>query len=172
MEGARGRAEGAVVRKATRADLPAVRDLLGITWHHTYDAIYGAERVTDITSRWHSVEALTAHLNHPNGCLLVAEVDSQIGGAVNARSNAQGTVDLMSLYVAPDCQGVGIGQALLDHMVAAFPDARVLRLEVEPANSGAIRFYERNGFRIIGSGDDCGGQGDGIVHRIMERRLG
>jgi hypothetical protein len=28
------------------------------TWHDTYDPLLGRERVTEITNRWHAVEAL------------------------------------------------------------------------------------------------------------------
>jgi hypothetical protein len=40
------------VRTAGERDLAAVRDLLVETWHATYDSIYGAERVTEITDEW------------------------------------------------------------------------------------------------------------------------
>ena len=40
------------VRTASKRDLPAISRLLGETWHATYDAIYGAERVGEITGEW------------------------------------------------------------------------------------------------------------------------
>ncbi|TIV74013.1 MAG: GNAT family N-acetyltransferase, partial [Mesorhizobium sp.] len=48
------------VRTASERDLVAVRALLVETWHATYDAIYGAERVTAITDDWHSIASLKA----------------------------------------------------------------------------------------------------------------
>ena len=39
------------------------RDLLVTTWTHTYDDIYGEDRVNDITARWHSVQALANGLS-------------------------------------------------------------------------------------------------------------
>jgi hypothetical protein len=50
------------IRKACAADLSAVRELLIETWHATYDAIHGAEEVTEITNRWHAIEILALHL--------------------------------------------------------------------------------------------------------------
>ena len=46
------------VRTAGRNDLEAISELLGVTWHATYDAIYGVERVREITASWHSVQEL------------------------------------------------------------------------------------------------------------------
>ena len=40
------------------ATLPPSATLLVETWHATYDAIYGAERVTEITDDWHSIASL------------------------------------------------------------------------------------------------------------------
>ncbi|TIU66551.1 MAG: GNAT family N-acetyltransferase, partial [Mesorhizobium sp.] len=54
------------VRTASERDLVAVRALLVETWHATYDAIYGAERVTAITDAWHSITSLKTRLTRPN----------------------------------------------------------------------------------------------------------
>ena len=53
------------VRSAGERDLAAVRALLVETWHATYDAIYGAERVAAITDSWHSMGSLKARLTRP-----------------------------------------------------------------------------------------------------------
>jgi hypothetical protein len=46
------------VRSASERDLAEVRALLVETWHATYDAIYGDERVTEITDDWPSLASL------------------------------------------------------------------------------------------------------------------
>ena len=48
--------------RRAREDLTSVRDLLVETWHDTYDAIYGVERVTEITNEWHALERLAREL--------------------------------------------------------------------------------------------------------------
>jgi hypothetical protein len=47
------------IRSAREDDLADVRDLLVETWHDTYNALLGAEKVTRITDEWHSVESLS-----------------------------------------------------------------------------------------------------------------
>ena len=54
---------------------------------------------------------------------------------------------LMHLYVSPGSQGQGIGTALLEAAKARSPGG--LRLWVFQPNAGAIRFYERHGFRAV-----------------------
>ncbi|MER8374226.1 GNAT family N-acetyltransferase [Mesorhizobium sp. M1406] len=140
------------VRTAGERDLAAVRTLLVETWHATYDALYGAAKVTEITDEWHSIASLRSRLTRPNSEFLVADDGKRIGGMAFAAATADAKVILLNqLYVHPDCQRRGIGQALLDEVEASFPEARVLRVEVEEANGGAIAFYRSKGFLPAGT---------------------
>jgi GNAT superfamily N-acetyltransferase len=67
-------------------------------------------------------------------------------GAVVAFAGLNGDV-LTHLYVEPDAQGRGIGEALLGHAKAL--RAGGLELWVFQKNTGARRFYERHGFRLV-----------------------
>src|SRR6185312_15771767 len=105
-------------------------------------AIYGVERVTEITDDWHSIASLKARLTRPNSEFLVADNGKRLGGmAFAAATTDPKIVMLHQLYVHPDCQRRGIGRALLDEVEASFPEAHTLRLEVEEANAAAIAFY-------------------------------
>ncbi|AZO24069.1 GNAT family N-acetyltransferase [Mesorhizobium sp. M1E.F.Ca.ET.045.02.1.1] len=159
------------VRTASERDLAAIRALLVETWHATYDAIYGAGRVTEITDDWHSIASLKARLTRPNSEFLVADDGKRLGGIAFASATTDPKIVLLNqLYVHPDCQRRGIGRSLLDEVEASFPEARTLRLEVEEANSPAIAFYEAHGFRPAGRTGDCGG-GSGIPALVLEKRL-
>ncbi|CCV06658.1 GCN5-related N-acetyltransferase [Mesorhizobium metallidurans STM 2683] len=144
------------VRTASERDLVAVKALLVETWHATYDAIYGVPKVTAITG--HSIASLRARLTRPNSEFLVADDGKRIGGmAFAAATTDQKIILLNQLYVHPDCQRQGFGQALLEEVEACFPEARTLRVEVEEANAPAIAFYRSKGFLPAGNIADCGG---------------
>ncbi|TPN80920.1 GNAT family N-acetyltransferase [Mesorhizobium sp. CU2] len=160
------------VRTAGERDLAAIRTLLVETWHATYDAIYGAEKVTEITDEWHSVASLKARLTKPNGEFLVADDGKRIGGVAFAEAIDGGELLMLKqLYVLPSLQGRGIGGMLLDEVIESFPEARRIRLEVEEKNTRAVAFYEANGFRSAGSTADCGGN-SGLPALVLEKRLG
>jgi ribosomal protein S18 acetylase RimI-like enzyme len=161
------------VRTASERDLKAVRDLLVETWHATYDAIYGPERVAAITDDWHSIASLKRRLEQPNAEFLVADDGKQLGGMAYAAVDAAGaSVMIHQLYVSPAFQGRGIGGMLLDEIVESFPDATVFRLEVEEANVKAIGFYASQGFVQSGRTANCGAEQSGIPALIFERRRG
>ena len=160
------------IRTAGANDLPAIRDLLVETWHATYDGVYGAAKVTEITDDWHSIRSLKARLDKPDAEFVVADDGVEIAGMAFASASGDGkTVALSQLYVRPGRQGQGIGGLLLDEIIESFPDAERVRLEVEPANAKAIAFYRTQGFVEIGRTENCGGDLSGIAALILERAL-
>jgi ribosomal protein S18 acetylase RimI-like enzyme len=161
------------VRSAGERDLAAVRELLVETWHATYDAIYGAERVTAITDDWHSMRSLKARLTRPRSEFLVADDGKQLGGMAFAKAGEDGKILMLhQLYVRPAQQGHGVGGMLLDEILNSFPEAETCRLEVEEGNTRAVAFYEAYGFKHAGRTANCGGGQSGIPALVMERPLG
>jgi ribosomal protein S18 acetylase RimI-like enzyme len=161
------------VRSASMADLPKVVALLGRSWHATYDAIYGAEKVVEITASWHSLEALKRRLAQPDSEFVVADDGSRLGGmAYAAMDKDEGdVVHLHQLYVEPDLVGQGIGRDLFAELETCFPAAKRMRLEVEPKNERAMRFYTGLGFAEVGWSKNCGAEQSGIPAMILEKAL-
>ena len=159
-------AGGVLIRSATADDLPAARALLVETWHDTYDALLGPERVTEITNSWHSIENLGRQLAVADTSFLVAEHDGAIVGhaAINARKPP--VMIVARLYVRPDNQRRGIGQRLLAEAIARHGACDVMRLEVEADNAKGLAFYRRQGFQEVGRSVT-----EGIDHIAMEKRL-
>ncbi len=82
----------------------------------------------------------------PREMVWVAELRSEAVGYASASDGL-----LNNLYVLPDCQGRGIGSALLSEVKIHAPE--VLKLWTFEPNEGAIRFYERHGFVTIERSD-------------------
>lgn len=161
------------VRSASQADLPKVAGLLGRSWHATYDVIYGAGKVAEITASWHSPDSLKRRLERPGSEFVVADDGVRIGGMAYAAidKNEADVVLLHQLYVEPDLIGQGIGRDLFAEVETCFPAAKRMRLEVEPQNERAVRFYAGLGFREIGWTKNCGADQSGIPAMIMEKTL-
>ncbi|WP_160725380.1 GNAT family N-acetyltransferase [Bacillus sp. USDA818B3_A] len=65
---------------------------------------------------------------------------------------ASNETEISQLYVHIDYQGIGIGQTLLDNVKAK--SSGRLTLYTFEVNENAQRFYEKNGFKIIGRGHE------------------
>ena len=57
--------------------------------------------------------------------------------------------ELVSLYIAPDFQGLGIGQAAVAFAISALDQSRDIKLTVLCRNERAKRLYARFGFQEI-----------------------
>jgi ribosomal protein S18 acetylase RimI-like enzyme len=77
---------------------------------------------------------------------------------------------IYSLAVEAGQRGKGVGGRLLEAMVARMAERGVRRvyLEVEEVNGGAVRLYERSGFRRIGVLPDYYGAGKTGLHMVKE----
>lgn len=90
--------------------------------------------------RLHSSVEDIAHAGRmiDKGWITVAELDQRTAGFI-AREGSY----IHSLFIAGFAQGRGVGKALLDH---AKTDSETLELWTFADNTGALRFYDREGF--------------------------
>ncbi|MBV9755388.1 MAG: GNAT family N-acetyltransferase [Hyphomicrobiales bacterium] len=157
-----------LIRPVRRDELAGIRDLLVETWHDTYDAIYGVERVTEITNAWHGLDRLARGLEREAHVFLVAESSGTLLGTASANLGPDGLVTLGRLYVRPGCQGQGLGTAMLRACETWFPQGRSMRLEVETKNAKARSFYAKRGFAEL---PECSESPEG-QNIICEKMIG
>ncbi len=86
----------------------------------------------------------------PGTLLLVAERDGAIIGFALVRS-VMDEAELMLLAVDPECQGTGVGAALVRHVVTECRAIGVKHIHLEVReNNTALRFYTKNSFVTSG----------------------
>ncbi len=129
------------LRDFAEADLSALVDLWAAAWIATglpidFDArrAWIAERLRALRASGHSV-------------IVGLDPDGRPGGFVTVDPKS-GSLD--QLCVAPAERGSGIASALTDEAKRRSPG--VVELEVNEANPRARRFYEREGFSVVGQG--------------------
>ncbi|GMB81447.1 GNAT family N-acetyltransferase [Shinella zoogloeoides] len=161
------------VRTASERDLPKVSALLAETWHATYDALYGADKVSEITARWHSVPALKARLERKDSEFVVADNGSALAGMgyVAMAKDRPKTALLHQLYVLPRHQRQGIGRDMFAELETCFPDADAMLLEVDPRNDAAVAFYLAHGFVKVGEAKHTADDVSGVPLHVYEKPL-
>jgi ribosomal protein S18 acetylase RimI-like enzyme len=153
-------------------DLAAINAVLVETWHATYDRLYGAAKVTEITGQWHTTPHLERQLaatKPGESAFMTGLWDGRVVATASAHRLDDTAIQLDRLYVRPAYQGLGIGLALMDATLATLVPAARIRLEVDPGNTDAIAFYAHCGFEHAGETSDCGSGGFGIKAHIYER---
>lgn len=155
-----------LIRPAVPGDAKATRRVLVETWHNTYDPLLGPARVAEITGQWHAVEVLAGQIGALDALFLVAEHGSQLIGHAFAREPQPGMLFLSRLYVLPAWQRQGVGARLLETVVERYPEAAVIRLNVEAENGKGVAFYRRHGFMTVGEREE-----EGLRSLRMEKAL-
>jgi L-amino acid N-acyltransferase YncA len=115
-----------------------------------------------------------AHLPYPR--LLAARGADIVGWAalcpVSTREVYTGVAEV-SIYVASEARGQGVGTLLLNEVIRTSRAAGIWTLQavVFPGNVPSVRLHERCGFRLVGRRERIA-QRDGIWHDtlLLERR--
>lgn len=98
-----------------------------------------------------SENAIAGELNNPLSLWLVALQDGGVVGYVGSQSVLQ-EADMMNLAVDPACRKMGVGQQLVEALIARLKaeNTYCITLEVRSSNTPAIRLYEKLGFQQVG----------------------
>lgn len=154
------------IRQFQQGDYPAVRAIhqQGID---SGDATFLAQAMD-----WPEWDA--AYLE--TGRLVAVEEDRVVAWAAMTRVSGLcyfGGIAEVSVYVANEAQGRGIGHALLSSLVSASEQANFWTLQagIFPENKASLALHEKNGFRVLGVRERMGrmrGRWRDVV--LMERR--
>ena len=115
---------------------------------------------------------------HRAKCRLVARRVGRVVGwialsAVSRRPVYRGVAEL-SVYVAEEARGRGIGRALLEALIPASEAAGIWTLQagVMAVNEASLALHERMGFRRVGVREGFGQDLNGVWHDVVlfERR--
>jgi ribosomal protein S18 acetylase RimI-like enzyme len=133
-----------VIREATDADLPLVRELFREFMGELEDAPH---RDDDTEEDLAKIEKGLGKGWH----VLIAESDSKATGLAVAEKAGTRVGYLSSLYVRPAARGAGVAAALVREIVARLKaqGVEVLELDVLAANEQARHIYDRWGFTPV-----------------------
>lgn len=162
-----------ILRDATEADLPAIRDIYNHAVEHT-TAIWN-ETLVDLANRkaWFD---LRQSRGFP---ILVAETEGRIAGYASYGDwrpfdGFRQSVE-HSVYVEKDFYGRGLGKALMSALIerARAGDIHVMVAAIEAGNTGSIALHKSLGFRLVGTHHEVGKKfGRWLDLTMMELKLG
>lgn len=149
------------IRHAAIDDAKLLTDLASTTFwdafaHHPKNA---PDDLNHYMRQAFNVDQIAAELTDANSIFLIALFDDKpagysklIVGSVEDDITAEHPIELSRLYSHQEFLGKGVGQSLMDSCFefAKSNDHDVVWLGVWEYNPRAQRFYEKNGFRVVG----------------------
>lgn len=131
------------IRPCEDSDLPVIYEIINES-AAAYKGVIAADR-------WHEPYMPMMELQSEvvkgvrfYGCSL----DNRMAGVMGIQDVKDVTL-IRHAYVRTECRRHGIGQALLEHLLALTP--RPILIGTWKAAQWAVRFYEKNGFTLVGS---------------------
>jgi len=167
------------IRRADPADARLLAELGARTFSDTFAADNTPDDMAAYLAFAFGPAIQAAELADPRNTFLIVEVGGEVAGYAHLRAgeapgcvSADRPVEIVRLYASRECQGRGIGAAL---MRACFEAAQAsgggtVWLGVWERNARARAFYDRWGFRHVGTHEFRLGA-DAQTDLLMEKAL-
>ncbi|RDY59890.1 GNAT family N-acetyltransferase [Flagellimonas nanhaiensis] len=146
-------------KRCKDSDLEALVKIAKETFVAAFEKDNDPNDFRDYIEKAFSKTALEAELNNPGSLFyFVFDKEELVGyfklnlGAAQTEINDDSSVELERIYVVPGNQGKSIGHQMLQKVLALAKELNkaCVWLGVWEHNPGAIRFYQRQGFKKFG----------------------
>ena len=141
------------IRPACPADIPTLRSLAERIWRAHYPGIISHAQIDYMLAWMYSPTTIAREMAEGVNWELLHVEGQPVGYLAYVRDSTETTVELNKLYLLPEWHGHGLGHLMLNHVRARSVawGAHCIHLNVNKANTIAIRAYERAGFRVLKS---------------------
>jgi ribosomal protein S18 acetylase RimI-like enzyme len=142
----------------TEPEFPVLRELADTIWRQHYAGIISAAQIDYMLAGRFSDEALREHVRAADRWLELLRVSGTPVGycgyelaSIDGEERAAADMKLGQLYVLDSHRGMGLGRFMLGHIEGRARELgrRLLWLQVNKRNTGAIGFYRAAGFEVI-----------------------
>ena len=146
------------IRKATITDLKILKEIGKRTFIETFASENSSENMTEYLESAFTTEKLMSELTNMNSEFYFAEMEGEVVGYLKVNFNDSQTelkvsnaLEIERIYVLKEFHGKKVGQILYDKAIeiAKNKNLKNVWLGVWEQNPRAIRFYEKNGFKVF-----------------------
>lgn len=164
----------------TEPDFAVLRELAGAIWRRYYAGIITVAQIDYMLAGRFSDEALREHTQAADRWLEILRVSrTPVGYCAYELANVDGdeasstAMKLGQLYVLESHRGMGLGKFMLAHIEGRARELgrRVLWLQVNKQNTGAIGFYRAAGFEVVREAVFEIGRGFVMDDYVMAKRV-
>lgn len=148
------------LRRCTVEDAPALRRLAIITYYETFAPKNTAENMDAFLQSAYNIQKLRSELADPNSEYSFLYADEELAGYLKLNEAPSQTdihdpdsLEVQRIYVCGKFQGMGLGRFLLNTAleIASERGKQYVWLGAWEHNDRALRFYDRMGFRPVGT---------------------
>ena len=134
------------IRRATRDDTQAIRDVARESWNAAYGDFMTEEVLDELLVEGYAHEVLESAIDSGSVELFVAERDDEVIGYASSEPPDEGETGQVSIYVDPEHWGDGVGATLLDRACEYLrtQGATAVQDTVLADNEVGVAFYDEH----------------------------
>jgi len=154
-------------------DLPLVKTLAHQIWPECYAKILEKEQINYMLHKFYSIKNLENLYENNHKFIVLYQENIPVGYASYEHNvNGSNKTHLHKLYIDTKLHKKGFGQKLINYVImqTAIQGEPCVLLNVN-RNNDALKFYEKNNFKIIRSEDIDIGEGYLMEDFVMEKEL-
>lgn len=161
------------ITQAGPQDYEIIKSLAIIVWPHTYSKILSGEQLDYMFDMMYSREAYTAQINDKAHAFLLAQRGGKYIGFASYETNYKpGVTKVHKLYILPNIQRSGAGQALLTAIETRAENSGNIKITLNVNRyNPALGFYLAKGFTNVASEDITIGNGYLMEDYVMEKEI-
>jgi len=147
------------IRKVDEKELELLADLARDTFVSAFGPLNTKENMDQYVVKKFALGQVKSEFQNPGSEFYFACINKELVGYLKVNTGKAQTeqvnegLEIERIYIRKEHQGKRVGQVLFDFAVgiARSKNLKKIWLGVWDQNEGAIRFYQRNGFRKFGS---------------------
>jgi diamine N-acetyltransferase len=160
------------LHRASKSELQSIRRMAERIWLAHYPEIIGMEQTQYMLEQMYSIEKLGEQQAAGQVFYLVRENETEVGFiGIRPLAGADEVYFIDKFYLEQTKQGAGLGSEAFRLLLAAYPEVKELRLQVNRQNYKSINFYFKNGFTIAQCLDVSIGDGYEMNDFLMTKRI-
>lgn len=160
-------------KKATKADIPQIRELANQSWNAAYKKILSQEQIDYMLQQMYSHEEISKQLENPNYQYYLILKDNIAAGFIGFEFHYEkNTTKLHRIYLLEDFKGLGLGKAAINFLKEKTSETSNNRIILNVnKNNSAKQIYEKQGFTVYKEGVFDIGNGYVMDDFLMELHL-
>lgn len=135
---------------ANKQDIECIHNIAKKTWFETYRTIISAKQMDFMFEKMYAISALAHQIEVEKNVFIIAYSSNEPVGFISFKKDTNEPIlKIPKLYIVPNMQGKGIGEMLINKVVAYGKQNNFNFIELNVnRNNPAIGFYLKQGFSI------------------------
>ena len=157
---------------ASRKDVKLIEEIARNTWPNTFGKVMQKEQIEYMLNLIYNKSALIQQMTNGHNFIIIKYNNLPIGyTSYELNYKKKNQLIIHKIYLLPSSQGLGIGKSTFEYLTQIAKENNQSTLTLKVFYKNAIGFYEKKGFKSIGTETTDIGMNYIILDRVMSKNI-